>query len=86
MHMYVLHRICWSHRVRGQQCCDRPCPVALGLGVMYSQTSLIRIPRDPEENSWLQIYSIRDASNVTGVRLSSSLAYPDILWKTDVCG
>ena len=37
---------------------------------MYSQTSLIRspfiqIPRRPEENSWLQIYSIRDASNIT---------------------
>ena len=48
----------------------------------YSQTSLIRssfvrIPRHPEENSWLQIYSIRDASNITGVRLSGSLAYPD---------
>ena len=49
----------------------------------YSQTSLIRssfirIPRHPEEKSWLHIYSIRDASNINGVRLSGSLAYPDI--------
>ena len=48
---------------------------------IYSQTSLIRssftrIPHHPEENGWLQIYSIRDASNITGVRLSGSLANP----------
>ena len=52
-------------------------------GFQYSQTSLIRssfirIPRHPEENSWLQMYSLRDASNITGVQLSGSLAYPDI--------
>ena len=50
---------------------------------VYSQTSLIRssfirIPSHPEEKSWLHIYSIRDASNINGVRLSGSLAYPDI--------
>ena len=49
----------------------------------YSQTSLIRssfirIPRHPDENSWLHIYRILDASNINGVQLSGSLAYPDI--------
>ena len=37
----------------------------------YSHTSLIRssfirIPRHPEENSWLQVYSIHDASKKPG--------------------
>ena len=49
----------------------------------YTQTLLIqsaffRIPRHPEENSWLQIYSMRDASDIISVRLSGSLVYPDI--------
>ena len=57
---------------------------------LYSQTSLIRssfirIPRHPEENSWLQIYSIRNASYITGVRLSGSLAYPDIFCGKRMC-
>ena len=43
-------------------------------------------PSGTSEHSWLQIYSIRDASNITGVWLSGSLAYPDIFVKTDVCG
>ena len=58
--------------------------------IRYGQTSFIRsyfirIPRHPEENGWLQIHNIRDASNITGVRLSGCLAYPDIFCGKRMC-